>query len=177
MASNKYEKKNNSIREKIFQFIDESPGIRYRELLRITGLTNGVLSYHLNLLNNSGKVKINRVNDRVTRYFSHNVPIDEFNLIGLFRQPTTRKIITYILESETCGFNDIVVHTNKVPSTISWHLSKLTDANIIKVRKQNEFKYYEIGINKLKLQELLSKYKSSFTEKIVDNYVDMINDF
>ena len=67
MASNKYEKKNNSIREKIFQFIDESPGIRYRELLRITGLTNGVLSYHLNLLNNSGKVKINRVNDRVTR--------------------------------------------------------------------------------------------------------------
>jgi len=177
MASNKYEKKNNSIRERIFQFIDESPGIRYRELLRITGLTNGVLSYHLNLLNNSGKVKINRVNDRVTRYFSHDVPIDEFNLIGLFRKPTTRKIITYILESETCGFNDIVVHTNKVPSTISWHLSKLTDANIIKVRKQNEFKYYEIGINKLKLQELLSKYKSSFTEKIVDDYVDMINEF
>ena len=177
MASNRYEKKNNSIREKIFQFIDESPGIRYRELLRITGLTNGVLSYHLNLLNNSGKVKINRVNDRVTRYFSHDVPIDEFNLIGLFRQPTTRKIITYILESETCGFNDIVVHTNKVASTISWHLSKLTDANIIKVRKQNEFKYYEIGINKLKLQELLSKYISSVTEKIVDDYVDMINEF
>lgn len=177
MASNRYEKKNNSIREKIFQFIDESPGIRYRELLRSTGLTNGVLSYHLNLLNNSGKVKINRVNDRVTRYFSHDVPIDEFNLIGLFRQPTTRKIITYILEFETCGFNDIVVHTNKVPSTISWHLSKLTDANIIKVRKQNEFKYYEIGINKLKLQELLSKYISSVTEKIVDDYVDMINEF
>jgi DNA-binding transcriptional ArsR family regulator len=69
------------------------------------------------------------------------------------------------------------MHTKKVPSTISWHLSKLSDANIIKVRKQNEFKYYEIGINKLKLQDLLSKYKSSFTEKIVDDYVDMINEF
>ncbi len=56
-------------------------------------------------------------------------------------------------------------------------LSKLSDANIINVDKQNEFEYYEIGINKSKLQDLLSKYTSSFTEKIVDNYVDMINEF
>jgi hypothetical protein len=27
------------------------------------------------------------------------------------------------------------------------------------------------------LQDLLSKYTSSFTEKIVDNYVDMMNEF
>ena len=45
MANNRYEKKTNSIREKIFRFVNESPGIRYRELLRITGLTNGVLSF------------------------------------------------------------------------------------------------------------------------------------
>ena len=32
-------------------------------------------------------------------------------------------------------------------------------------------------MNKLKLQELLSKYTSSFTEKIVDDYLDMINEF
>ena len=69
------------------------------------------------------------------------------------------------------------MHTKKVSSTISWHLSKLSDANIIKVRKQNEFKYYEIGINKSKLQDLLSKYTSSFTEKIVDDYIDMMNEF
>ena len=78
---------------------------------------------------------------------------------------------------EHVAFNDIINHTTKVPSTISWHMSKLSDANIIKIRKQNEFKYYEIGMDKLKLQDLLSKYKSSFTEKIVDDYVDMMNEF
>jgi len=114
MVNNKYEIKTNSIQKKIFQYVDESPGIRYRELLRITGFTNGVLSYHLNLLHNSAKVRINRVNDRVTRYFSQDVPVDEFNLIGLFRQSTTRRIIMYILESETCGFNDIVEHTKSL---------------------------------------------------------------
>jgi len=67
----------------------------------------------MNLLHNSAKVRINRVNDRVTRYFSQDVPVDEFNLIGLFRQSTTRRIIMYILESETCGFNDIVEEHTK----------------------------------------------------------------
>ena len=34
-----------------------------------------------------------------------------------------------------------------------------------------------IGMDRLILQDLLSKYTTSFTEKIVDNYVDMINEF
>ena len=83
----------------------------------------------------------------------------------------------YILENGSCGFNDIIIHTKKVPSTISWHMARLKAANIIKVRKQNESTYYEIGMDILVLQDLLSKYKSRFTEKIVDDYVDMVNEF
>ena len=59
---------------------------------------------------------------------------------------------------------------------ISWYMARLKAANIVKVRKQNEFNY-EIGMDRLILQDLLSKYTYSFTEKIVDNYVDMINEF
>ena len=176
--TNKYEKEVNTIRERIIQFVNDFPGIRYRELLRITGVSNGVLSYHLNLLDNSGKVQVHKVNNRTTRYFSHDVSIAESNLVGLLRQNTTRKIIIYILESEPCGFNDIVKYTKKVPSTVSWHLSRLKDANIIKVRRQNELNYYEIKIDKFTLQNLLNKYESSFiTEQIVDDYTNLINEF
>lgn len=177
MTKNKYENRINSIQEKIIQLVNEMPGIRYRELLRITGVSNGVLSYHLNFLDNSGKVQVHRVNNRVTRYFSHDVSTVESNVIGLLRQTTTRKIILYILESGPCGFNDIVTYTKKVPSTVSWHLSRLKDANIIKVSKQYDLNYYEIKINKLTLQNLLNKYNSSFIEQIVDNYTNMINEF
>jgi predicted transcriptional regulator len=172
-----HQKKTNSIQDKIVKCVNEIPGIRYRELLRITGISNGVLSYHLNLLDNSGKIRVNRVNNRVTRYFSYDVSLHETYVIGLLRQETSRKIIMYILEKGTCGFNDIIIHTRKVPSTISWHMARLKDANIVKVRKQYEFNYYEIGMDKLILQDLLSKYKSSFTEKIVDDYIEMINEF
>ena len=50
--------------DKIVKYVNEIPGIRYRELLRMTGLSNGVLSYHLRLLDNSGKIRVNRVNKR-----------------------------------------------------------------------------------------------------------------
>ena len=172
-----HQKKTNSIQDKIVKCVNEIPGIRYRELLRITGISNGVLSYHLNLLGNSGKIRVNRVNNRVTRYFSYDVSLHETYVIGLLRQETSRKIIMYILEKGTCGFNDIIIHTRKVPSTISWHMARLKAANIVKVRKQYEFNYYEIGMDILVLQDLLYKYKSRFTEKIVDDYVDMVNEF
>lgn len=176
--TNKYENRINTIQDRIIQFVNESPGIRYRELLRITGVSNGVLSYHLNLLDNSGRVRVHKVNNRTTRYFCHDVSTVESNSVGLLRQNTARKIILYLFESGPCRFNDIVNYTKKVPSTVSWHLSRLKDADIIKVRRQNELNYYEIKIDKLTLQKLLSKYKSSFiTEKIVDDYTDMINEF
>ena len=172
-----HQKKTNSVQDKIVKYVNEIPGIRYRELLRITGISNGVLSYHLNLLENSGKIRVNRVNNRVTRYFSYDVSPHETYVIGLLRQETSRKIIMYVLEKGTCGFNDIIIHTKKVPSTISWHMARLKAANIVKVRKQYEFNYYEIGMDRLILENLLSKYKSSFTEKIVNDYIDMINEF
>ena len=177
MSTINHQREAHSTQDKIVKYVNEIPGIRYRELLRMTGLSNGVLSYHLRLLDNSGKIRVNRVNNRITRYFSFDVSTHESHIIGLLRQETTRKIILYILEHGACGFHEIMIHTKKVPSTISWHMTRLKDAKIVKVRRQNEFNYYEIGMDKLILQDLLSKYTSSFTEKIVDNYVDMINEF
>ena len=176
MSTINHQRETHSTQDKIVKYVNEIPGIRYRELLRMTGLSNGVLSYHLRLLDDSGRIRVNRVNNRVTRYFSYDVSSHESYVIGLLRQETTRKIILYILEHGMCGFNEIVIHTKKVSSTISWHMARLKAANIVKVRRQNEFNYYEIGMDKLILQDLLSKYTISFTEKIVDNYVDMINE-
>jgi len=116
-----HQRETHSTQDKILKYVNEIPGIRYRELLRMTGLSNGVLSYHLRCLDNSGKIKVNRVNNRVTRYFSYDVSTHESHIIGLLQQETTRKIILYILENGICGFNDIMVHTKKVSSTIMAH--------------------------------------------------------
>ncbi len=56
-------------------------------------------------------------------------------------------------------------------------MGRLKAANIIMVLKQKESTYYEIGMDRSILQDLLFKDKTDFTEKIVDDYVDMVNEF
>ncbi|HJT83423.1 MAG TPA: winged helix-turn-helix domain-containing protein [Nitrososphaeraceae archaeon] len=151
----RYRKRTYLIHEKIIQYINDSPGIRYRELLKINDLSSSSLSYHLKLLIDSKRINVYRSNDRVTRFFSPDVSISYYNLIGLLRQYTCRKIVLYILKYEPCRFKDIVKYIHKAPSTIAWHLSRLIDTNIIKMYIQNDIKYYKIKINKPKLRNLL----------------------
>jgi len=113
--------------------------------------------------------RVNKVNNRVTRYFSRDVSTLESNVIGLLRQNTTRNIILYILEYGPCHFNDIVNYANKTPSTTSWYLSRLKDSNILKIRKQNELNYYDIKINKSLLKKIINKYKNNL-QRIIDEY-------
>jgi predicted transcriptional regulator len=41
----------------LMKHIEQTPGIRYRELLRLTGFVNGVLSYHLTALEEPAEAK------------------------------------------------------------------------------------------------------------------------
>ena len=168
---------NKSIPDTLIQIIHDFPGIRYKELSRLTGLCNGVLSYYLKLLDNTGRVKINRINNRVTRYYSNDVSDEESTILGILRQNTTRKILIYILENGPCGFTNIVEYTNKVPSTVSWHLTKLKDANLIKIYKQNDCNRYDIFIDKMVLYNILSKYNASFNDVVIENYIEMLEEF
>jgi predicted transcriptional regulator len=47
----------------ILNCIYENPGIRYREILKLTGLSNGVLEYHLKIIN------VDRHKSKITRYY------------------------------------------------------------------------------------------------------------
>ena len=172
-SSNEYTKSND-----IIKFIKRFPGIRYRELMRETGLSNGVLTYHLQVLKNSGRIKIEKINQRVTRYYTYNLNDEEQNLIGFLRQDTTREIILYILHNEFCTFNSIVDYINKVPSTVSWHLSKIKEADIIVVSKKGNVQVYSITKNKQTIiLDLIDRYiintDTTKTDKIVNSYIDM----
>ena len=52
----------------ILEQIAKTPGIRYKELLRSTGLTNGRLEYHLKILERIYKLKVDRLDGRRARW-------------------------------------------------------------------------------------------------------------
>ena len=174
-AVNVLEEEDDNIKSILLKYIDETPGIRYRELLRLTALSNGTLTYHLKMLEDSNCVRVDRHQRRMTRYYAVNVPIEESEVIGYIRSDTTRQIILFILKHDLCTFNEIVEYTKKAPSTVSWHLKRLRNARIILSIIQKEYHLYRV-INRELVADVLYKYKESFVDKVVNNYTEIIEE-
>jgi predicted transcriptional regulator len=119
----------------LLKCINNSPGIRYRELLRVTGFSNGVMAYHLKKLEKSKRIKVRRNDRRSTRFYPFNIAAKESRVIEYIRRRTASEIILFLSQYGSRTFNDIVQVTNKVRSTVSWHLSRLRQGGIISVRK------------------------------------------
>jgi predicted transcriptional regulator len=166
---------NNDTKRTILEYIYDNPGIRYKELLRLTRLKNGVLSYHLTILERLNKIRIDRHNKRVTRYYIVNIPKEESDIIGCFRNIVTRKIAIFVLRHDLCTFNEIVYHINKAPSTVSWHLKRLRDAGILSIIYGENHQFYTVA-DKGIIANILYKYKESFVDKVVNNYTEIMEE-
>ena len=153
----------------ILKQIGETPGIRYRELVRSTGLSNGTLEYHLRILERTHKVKVDISDGKRGRYYPIDILANESNVIGFIRANVSRQIITFILEHELCTFSEILGHTKKASSTLSWHLKRLSKAAIISVTYGKEYQLYQV-LNSKFVQEILYKYGESFKEQVANGY-------
>lgn len=158
----------------LLTWIERNPGVRYRELLRLSRLGNGVLSYHLSNLERIGKIRVDRKRNKITRYYLTCVPNEDIDLIGYMRNKVARQLVLFILEHDRCTFNEIVENSGKAPSTISWHLNRLRDVGIISVSLGERSQNYTV-INDREVKKILLIYKNAFLDTIVDNYVDIMD--
>jgi DNA-binding transcriptional ArsR family regulator len=62
----------------------------------------------------------------------------------------------------------------KAPSTVSSHLKRLREAGIVSVR-HGEYHLYSLADREL-VAEVLSKYRATFADRVVDNYVEMLDE-
>ena len=129
----------------IFNIISYIPGIRYRELLRLTKFNNGTLSYHLLTLEKNLIIKVRRPEKgNITRYYPYSTPVDEALVVGYLRIKTSRQILMLLYSKRKAFFSDIVAHINKAPSTTSWNLKRLLESNIVIKKKSNESWIYSL---------------------------------
>ena len=65
----------------------------------------------------------------------------------------------FLLEQGQSTFKDVVNYTNRAPSTISWHLSKLENAELITNDHHGKHSPYKIR-NRNYVTSIISKYNS-----------------
>jgi predicted transcriptional regulator len=170
--------------------IDKNPGIRYRELLRLINSSNGVLSYHINRLEKMDLVIVER-RARMTRFFPRNISNEIMGVMGFLRNQTSYEIIKLLYDRGPISQQEIINYTRKAASTISWHMKKLLDDNIVCIKDKNIIYdgNNDVGIKtqhkKLNLYDLLNRnivngliYKTNnYIDSTINNYSDIMDSF
>lgn len=178
------------LQQKLLLSIDEDPGIRYRELLRLLNSSNGVLSYHISRLEKMDLVIVER-RARMTRFFPRNISDEIMGVMGSLRNQTSYEILKLLHDRGPISQREIIKYTRKAASTISWHMNKLLDDNIVCIKDKNIIYdgTNDVGIKtqhkKLNLYDLLNRnivngliYKTNnYIDSTINNYSDIMDSF
>lgn len=108
----------------IMRIIVQNPGISFRDLVRISSLTNGIISHYLSQLQKKGFLRIKRQGRRLW-LFANDMPSEEMEFISQLRNETARKIVSFLLEEGPAPFCTLAEKIDKSPASISVHLSRL----------------------------------------------------
>ncbi len=159
----------------IIEVIERNPGIKFREIMRHTGMKNGVLGYYATKLEKSGTIKIERSPGQ-TRFYPPGVPNDDILLIKNLRQETPKQILAALLQHQTMTFNELVKKTAKSPATVSLYLSQVTRDGLVQSRVVDFKKRYFL-VDQEKIQSMIDKYHPSLIESSADHLADTFSSF
>ena len=129
-------------KEIVTEVIKKTPGISYNEIVRETGLSNGVISHYIIKLMKNEEIEKDGVNRG--KYFVKNIVKKDRVIITLLRNKTNNEIFRYLLKNKESK-NDVTANqiskkVTKSASTISVSLKILQKNNIIERVIMNENK-------------------------------------
>ena len=159
--------------EIIFSEIKNNPGIRFRELMKKVGITNGVMSHYLRKLEENESVWIERT-PRVTRFYSSDLSEDEAKLVKRLRQETPKKILVALVQNDQLTFKELTAKICKSPATTSFYLSQLVKDNIVATSKSDFVKVY-FNVERKRIANIIEEYHPDIIEQASDNFADIIS--
>jgi len=145
-------------RRNIFDILKKNPGLHLSKIAQTLKLRVSLVEYHLRYLEKHGLVQ----SDKHTGYNRYFV-IGEVKSIkkknfSILRQKTLLKIVLFLLKKRSAKHKEILNQMDISPATLSYHLKRLINDNILVVDKQGTSRVYRIK-NSEELIMWLIKYK------------------
>ena len=160
------------VRSKIYDYIEKNPGAHLRMITRDLQLGMGATQHHLDVLAKSGRIKSRRINV-YRHYYTASVLEREHHILAFLKQETARDILIFLLEHPRSTQSDIVKFKGFSPPTISWHMSRLVEAGIVKSIRDGRTVRYELTIDLQNMASLLREYHPSIWDRLLDRFADL----
>ena len=133
----------------IFNVIEANPGIHFRGICSILGLSIGVAQYHLGILTKAGLIYSFR-DGRFKRFFnSQKFSSWELKIISLLRSKTTGIILTSLLKNRSVSHKNLVQQTEISSQALSWHMKQLKSLDMVDVNNDGIRNQYSLKQEKI----------------------------
>lgn len=159
-------------RRKIFNYIEDNPGLHLRKIARELGINYHNLRYHLRYLERKEVIIIKESNS-YARVYSNNIGAKDKDLLNIIRERIPSYITLFLFMYGTASQKDLSENLDLHPTTVEYHLKKLLNKKIIEPATGNG-KYTYVNFNKSKLVNKSPKINEKLYRLIDPAEIDKI---
>ena len=156
----------NENRRKIYEAIEESPGIHLRQLQRALNMPLTTLEYHLSYMARK-KIIYAETDTHYKRYYAKQLDDGDKKVLSALRQKRMREIVLLVLSNGKAKYQFMADYLKVPHSTLSFYLKYLVDNGILVKDKVGYETIYTIK-DEDKVAKVLVAYKASFLDKLID---------
>ncbi len=154
------------MRQELVRTVENSPGIHFRAVTREMECSPSTVDYHFE--------RTDRLRDRDIRGYRRFYPVEvseeHDSSLAALNHPVRSKILYSIQEKNMRGFSDIMKVVDLSKSTLSSHISVLTEADLVKVDEQGNRKYYDASDP---VKKAFDRFDTLSLRKMESNFIDM----
>ena len=159
-------------RRAIYQHVADNPGLHFRALFDDLDYAHGTLQYHLRWLVTEDLIEVSD-DGKYTRYY----PVAAFDdadqaVMNALRREYSRRILAHLLADGPLTTTELSERLGKAQSTVSWHLSNLSDAGLLTNQRDGRRVVYGVT-DPERVTYLYTTYRRTFTDRIVDRLLDL----
>ena len=159
-------------RSRVRRHVEETPGVYFNQLKRDLDLATGQVQYHLRRLVADEELAVERVGGRA-HYFEPTFDAWERRTVAYLRRETAREIILRIHAAGAVQPETIADELEIARSTVSWHISNLTDADIL-VRSQQRPMTLRLA-HPDRTAALVEMVSPSLPDRLVDRFLRTVD--
>jgi predicted transcriptional regulator len=162
------------IKKKIFDLIEQNPGLHLSKIAEMLNIRISLVEYHLQYMEKEGRISCIKEKG-YKRYYSKesDVGANDKKTLSLLRQETALKIVLFLLKNPNSRHKDIAEHMDLATNALSYHLNKLVEEGIVAAPVPGEEKGYTI-VNRKEIIAFLRRYQ---LQTVVDRFTETWDDF
>ena len=120
-------------RRKIYEFVENNPGLHFNEISRRIEIPRTTLFHHLRVLEKQDLIELRYKGEYKYVYPKNELGAKEKEILELLRKKIPCIILLHFFFSHSCSQIELSRDLNLHPSTVSYHLKKMMKMGIIEV--------------------------------------------